>query len=155
MLLLLPKHTKNPCVGPGPTLAFVFEMGEPLEDFEETEKGDVTKAMRNKGRSRWWPDRSRWSTVRAELMGVGGGPQGGQRWKIKDLSMCQTCPVHLSAKWSVTDINYPPKECRYPDSGPVRWHFIAAFSRWETQGGRSGQTLEISEPDDCGVRAQG
>lgn len=73
MLLLLPKHTKNPCVGPGPTLAFVFEMGEPLEDFEETEKGDVTKAMRNKGRSRWWPDRSRWSTVRAELMGVGGG----------------------------------------------------------------------------------
>lgn len=72
MLLLLPKHTKNPCVGPGPTLAFVFEMGEPLEDFEETEKGDVTKAMRNKGRSRWWPDRSRWSTVRAELMGVGG-----------------------------------------------------------------------------------
>lgn len=67
------QNTKNPCVGPGPTLAFVFEMGEPLEDFEETEKGDVTKAMRNKGRSRWWPDRSRWSTVRAELMGVGGG----------------------------------------------------------------------------------
>lgn len=54
-------------------MAFVFEMGEPLEDFEETEKGDVTKAMRNKGRSRWWPDRSPWSTVRAELIGVGGG----------------------------------------------------------------------------------
>lgn len=72
MLLLLSEHTKNPCVGPGPTLAFVFEMGEPLEDFEETEKGDMTKATRNKGRSRWWPDRSQWSTVRAELMRVGG-----------------------------------------------------------------------------------
>lgn len=65
--------------------------------------------------------------------------------------MRQSCPVHLSARWIIIDVDYPPKGYGYPHTGPVRWRLIAAFSRWDA--GQGGQTLDISGPDVWGLRS--
>ena len=125
---LIPNDHFSSCSWCGETLWRIFKEGRVL-----------TKVVWVKGRSR----KSGEETVSGDL---------NLLWWLLGAEMNQ--PLAWKMLWlqKVIYVNNPPKGC--PCISPVRWSFIAPFSRWGSWGS-PGWTQGMSGPDVCRVMRMG